>query len=263
MTRDIVLLPTFNRAELLQVCLEHLGRCEGIENHEVWVSEDQVGGKSKIIQQEIDEVLERATDFLNFKHIRQPKHSGPSWVNIFRCLHEAHETNCRYIYMLEDDIVVSPDFFRWSHQAHEQFRPFVTCANNDWTLASSDPLAVCLSHSDFEPWAACIARENLKRVLRADGVYERHAEEVIQNFIIKEKLDVVFPLMPRAQNIGRSHGTNQEVQTIPGDLATKTQVVRSVIRLTDPGAWSGAFTVVADHRERWERAYAAQSVWGF
>lgn len=256
--RDLVLVTAFNRAEMLGVCLEHLSRCSGIESKEVWICEDQHENKPPVVQEEITSVIKH---FSNFKHIKRPPHKGPAWNNIFESLHEAQETDARFVYFIEDDAMVSTDFFQWTEQAFKQFQPFVINGDNIRGSASEDPRSVTASYSDCHVHAGCIRRESLSEILRPGRTYQKHWEETLQNYIIKEKKLSILPMLPRAIDCGW-YGTNKPTEVVLGSLEEKTNAVRERARLEIP-AWSGDLFVLKDRRPYWSTAYKAQAKWGF
>lgn len=256
--RDLVIVTAFNRAEMLRVCLEHLSRCSGIESKEVWICEDQYDNKPPSVQAEMTEVIK---NWPYFKHIKRFAHKGPVWTNAFESLNEAHETDARLVYFIEDDAMVSSDFFQWTEQAQEQFQPFVTNGDNIRGSATEDPLSVMASHSDCHVHAGCIPRENLSDILRPDHVYQKHWEEILQNHIIKEKKLSILPMVPRAIDCGW-YGTNKPTENQPGSLDERIRNVRERAQIKTL-SWSGDFYISKDRRPEWAKAYEAQNKWGF
>ncbi len=263
--KDIVIISVYNRAEMLKLCLEHLSRCPDINDKEVWVYEDQVGNKSSEIQNEIECVISGISPtFKNFWHIKHAAHDGPAWDNIFEALHRANDLKPNFIHFLEDDVMVTQDYFRWTEQAHRQFQPFITNGDNPWKSMSNDPLAVILSHSECHVHAGCISSENLKKVLNESRRYPRHWEEILQNYIIKNKQLIVSPSIPRAFDCGY-YGENKPSKMLAGNLTEKIQEVHKQIsgQYRETPVWEGDFVISDDRRHLWDEAYKAQSKYGW
>lgn len=266
--RDIVILLAYNRPEFLHVVSEQLSRCSGIDTKEVWLCEDQFNNKAN--QEEVNQTVEYARSlFKNFKHVPTWPHKHPYWNNVFNALHEAQDTDARFIYHIEDDVFVTKDIFQWSEQAFKQFNPFTTFMSNEFLHQTEEPKSVCLSYSDHSQRAFCIRRENLESILRGDRAYPKHAEEALHNYIIKTKRLAVFPTMSRAFHIGW-FGTNVGPSNLTGSLEERIQAVRESLSkplipasIKEPQPWAGVLTMTRDRRDLWELSYKAQEKRGW
>ena len=99
--------------------------------------------------------------------------------NVLESFREAYATDARYVYLLEDDVLVMPDYFEWHEAAHEKWHPFVSCAgriNRSLNFAMNgpeaidetykSPLACVASSSAYGSWAACFTRQSLGLILK-------------------------------------------------------------------------------------------------
>src|SRR5208282_4467835 len=122
MQRDIVLLPTYFRPEYLQLCLEHLVKAEGITSKEIWILQDHHLNDEYIHAVEenwTQEVLASWKPYtaLDIKFIRLPFHITPgNSRNVLEGYRRAYHTDAQFVYLVEDDVFVQPDFFQW-HEA--------------------------------------------------------------------------------------------------------------------------------------------------
>lgn len=252
--RDVVIVTAFNRAEMLLLCLEHLSGCDLRDTH-VIVSEDSRPRPLKIVA-EMDEAIRRSCKLLDFERIRR---FGCQNIcdNTWGSLREAQDYE--FIYTVEDDTMVESDFITWHQRVQSHFQPFVSCADNYWAKQSTNANEVGLSHSDFATRACCLSQKTLRTILTRS--LEKHFEEVLQGYLIEHKQTMVFPTMSRAHNIDVA-GTNIGSFRPTGTLDEKITQVRRLVRLERPSTLD-AFVVGVDRRNRWEKAYKAQSQWGF
>jgi hypothetical protein len=232
--------------------LEHIARTD-LRNTEVIVSEDARPRPDRI-ETEIKEVLRR----FNFPYI-QRHNCKQNWDNIYRCLHDA--SSREFIYAIEDDQIVEPDFIRWHQQAQAQFEPFISCGES-WSFPPSDnPAEVGLSHSDSLIRGCCMSGKNLRNILNQGHEYHQHFEELAQKRLIKEKLLSIFPTMPRSHDLNVAGVNLGEFKPL-GTLDEKIAQLRDRVRLRNPRT-QGELVIGCDRRDRWEKAYVAQSKWGF
>jgi len=223
---DIIIVTAFDRISSVNACLEHLSRCDSIDDFEVWLSEDTHQGAHEYT----------IPAFKNFRHIKPDvKNSRENWIAAMKL---AYETDAGYVHIIEDDINVGENYLSWTRLAHETFQPFVTFGTNVLTEYGTDPSAVAVSHSDFASWAMCIRRQDLIVSIERPDM---HPEESIHNSLIEDKRLAVWPLMPRAFNTG-----------LPSPRF-------------HTGTFGGPATslhVACDRRSLWQQAYKAQARWG-
>lgn len=176
MPRDIVLVPTFYRPEYLALCLEHLAAADGGKEKEVWVALDrhtfdrpeQLADSSNI-----SEIVRRyGNTFAKFRYIiRQPHTYIGNPLNFLELYKEAYEQgDARYIYLVEDDVLVAKDFFRWHEAVQARGDYFNTvgwhCIRNDRVKPSTDPNAYVETGQDFSSIGVCWKRDKLAPVVK-------------------------------------------------------------------------------------------------
>jgi len=131
--KDIILIPTYLRPEYLQICLEHLANTKATPTQkEFWICADQRPDDEyrwKIILDWQKEVIGAWHVSLPMRFFQGPKHqfNGNSF-NVIESYKKAHhEAGVRFVYLVEDDVLVTPDFFRW-HEAVAAAEPESPCS---------------------------------------------------------------------------------------------------------------------------------------
>jgi hypothetical protein len=131
--KDIVLIPTYLRPEYLQICLEHLAQTISTPTpKEFWICADRRPNdehRYKILLDWQNEVLGAWRGVLPIRFIQGASHtySGNSF-NVLESYKRAYnEPGVRNVYLVEDDVFVVPDFFRW-HEAIAEVEPNACCS---------------------------------------------------------------------------------------------------------------------------------------
>jgi hypothetical protein len=131
--KDIVLIPTYLRPEYLQICLEHLAQTISTPTpKEFWICADQRANdiyRYKIVLDWLNDVLGAWRHALPIKFFNGAKHqfSGNSF-NVLESYKRAYaEPGVRNVYLVEDDVMVTPDFFRW-HELAAEVEPSAACS---------------------------------------------------------------------------------------------------------------------------------------
>lgn len=170
--RDLVLIPTFARPEYLALCLEYLAKADGGAEKHVWISHDrhmndQPGVlKELALSRGVAESFEKSFARLQFE-VRQP-HSFIGNPSNFLELYKAayNQQDVRFVYLVEDDVIVNADFFRW-HEAVQSLNDYFCtvgwhCVRNAEVKPSTDPLGYIESTRDFSSIGVCWRRERLE-----------------------------------------------------------------------------------------------------
>jgi hypothetical protein len=193
---DVVLVPTFNRPEYLWLCLEHLAHAEGAASKHIRIAHDSHindAGDVRANYQLTREVVEKyqaGTDFASVSlQYRQPHHYIGNPLNFFELYKDAYnDPNLRYVYLVEDDVLVSPDFFSWHEAVQARSDYFVTvgwhCVRRPGPIQNDDPTEYIESTMDYSSIGVCWKREKLEAVVRhATPLYYRdHRTYMLQAF---------------------------------------------------------------------------------
>ncbi len=258
--RDVVLVPCWRRPEMLWHCLDNLCKAEGVQAMHVIFRLDSGYDADNLA------VINEHARHLG-SHELQPAPHCPYRrtklsANILLGYLQAAAQARRYIYLIEEDIMVGRDFFRW-HAAVQSQRPDLFCSiavrnHNRHVEAPDDPDCYYLTSGDYCSWGVCfdrnVIRERItphvnidylsrpKRYLRrrfADScVSLGYVEQASLLRRIQEVsgLPIAYPATPRAFHAG-FYGRNRP-GGLPGALAERVRRLDNVIY--DGSAMRGA-----------------------
>lgn len=181
--RDLVLVPSYFRPEFLALVLEHILAADGGRQKEVWVAQDRHINDGPELTRHLPDIKliceKFRWQFEAFRYIERPPHGfRGNPLNFLELYKEAfHQDDCRYVYLVEDDVLVGKDFFRWHEAVQEKEAPFISvgwhCIRDTAKVpATEDPHAYVVSYRDFSSIGVCWKRENLDVLVRhATGFY--------------------------------------------------------------------------------------------
>lgn len=161
--RDIVIIPTYYRPEYLTLCLEHIQAARGDRDLEVRVYHDH--------KQHDGHIHEDSRGIANaagacFRWQKAHNAVGNT-LNFLEAYREAYADKPRYIYLIEDDVLVGPDFFRWHEAVQERGNYFCSvgwhCIRREdvKTNPVNDPNGYIESGQDFSSIGVCWKRDTL------------------------------------------------------------------------------------------------------
>ncbi len=236
--RDILIIPTFNRPEMLSICLWSIVHTGDIGKFDMRVVIDDH------VDRRYDPDIFLALDAIEYFRsdiiLRKPHNCYGNSRNIMEAYKEAYATDARLVFMVEDDIVASPDFFKWCYTVHADER--IDCA-----VATRPEREGCeirnwegryVNH-DFASGAVCWKRASLAKVVphacgsfynRITDYCDEHFPDsplrgftgeqdgLIRRISQSKKLNVAWPWYPRAHHVGiygyhdliRPRGTYEE-----------------------------------------------------
>ncbi|SRR6266568_4780092 len=113
---DLLLVPTYNRPEFLHLCLERILSAPGSDTKDLWIAEDRhLSDRFHVdtaVQRETAEVVARVKAQRNVRHIQRIPHNHfNNSFNVLEGYKEALVHGYEYVYLIEDDVMVLPDFF--------------------------------------------------------------------------------------------------------------------------------------------------------
>lgn len=171
--RDIVIMPSYFRPEYIALALEYLAAADGAQEKEVWVGQDRHTNDAGYQLQELPLVKQVVNAYIlsgKFKAVRYIEHPATPYIgnpsNFLDLYAEAFlAPDVRYVYLVEDDVLVSKDFFRWHEAIQEREDLFVSvgwhCVRNPEVKASTDPTEYITSFRDYSSIGVCWKREKL------------------------------------------------------------------------------------------------------
>lgn len=268
MHKDIVLLPTWYRPEFLQLCLEHLAASEGITSKQIWILQDQ--HQDDMIRHAVEEnwtqeVLAAWQPYraLDIKFFRASPHCtvGNS-RNVLEGYRRAFETDAQFVYQIEDDVFVQPDFFKWHEAVQNDGDYYCSIANGCYYRNKevrtdvTDPGAYLTSHRDFGSYGVCWRREKIGLfVEHARNEYYTNMDNYVRQHLSGTPLEDAFteqdgliervmwktngvtawPYTPRAYHMG-FYGYHRAGQRPNGFLEAKLEGLRKMV--SDPATFA-------------------------
>ena len=149
--KSVVVIPTFSRPEFLALSLEKISQAEDAPDDIRIFLDTCSDQRLNEVEYVRDTYLPTADIFRAGLHIIVP--SG-SW-NILNSLKQGYSTGAEIIYLVEEDVMVRPEFFRVHKDLQESGDYFVTCGrklkNRDDTYYSNP--------------GSCYRREKLESVM--------------------------------------------------------------------------------------------------
>lgn len=116
--RNLAIIPTYSRPEMLWHCLERLSACREISSGEldIVVAVDNHIGRPPP-SEEIEWVVRRFPGVGLVK--RDPHRYRGNSFNVLTAYEEAWKEERERVFLVEDDVMVEPDFFRWHGEAQQ------------------------------------------------------------------------------------------------------------------------------------------------
>jgi hypothetical protein len=258
--KDIVIVPTFSRPEMLWFCLERLAACPETPDLDIKV---YVDAHSNVPLPDRRAELGRVQSMFPWAQFtwRVPHTYDGNTFNVMMAYKEAYASGARHVYLVEDDVMVDPDFFAWHKKAHEQGTWFCSVASRCLKDSSvwGDHQEYIVT-SGYASIGVCWPRENLKAVAEhahehyfknmggylglvfKDGRADQFTEQdgLIERIIQRSKLRVIFPREPRAFHTGwfgyhrwncpRPQGTLEERYRYVKNAVTNPEILRQLAR---------------------------------
>jgi hypothetical protein len=255
---DIVLVPTYSRPEYLHLCLEAISKADGGRDKAVWIARDchkSDGGKYAREAADIKAVIEEYGQvFAELRFIERAPHSyyGNSF-NTLELYREAFGTDAEFVYLIEDDVIVESDFFRWHEAVQGRGSYFCSIAryicNDGRSFPADDSEAYIESTRDYASLGVCFRRENLKLITRhcCDEYYRSMTSYIVRTFpnswlgsefseqdgliqrVIKESgMPTAWACLPRAYHIGIHGYHRSRGARLTGSLTEKIRVLKEI-----------------------------------
>ncbi len=266
--RDIVIIPTYARPDYLWVCLEHLQRAAADRPLEFWVFQDKrERPQFHWIEQDSLETRNVVAAFpqLNIRFTeRQPHSYLGNPLNFLEAYKEAHASDARYVYLVEDDVLVSSDFFQWHEAVQARADYFVTVGwhniRNRHVQKCDDPTAYIETTVDYSSIGVCWRRENLAAIARHArieyyrdisgycqtafpgnpipyGQWTEQAGLIMRELLqVKDARTVAWPCVQRCAHVG-TYGYHRAGQPLGGNLQQRVAALREAT--ADPHRLAG------------------------
>jgi hypothetical protein len=163
--RDVLVIPCWRRPEFLWHCLDNLRRAEGIGDLHVLFRPDRGHDPRNL------EVIDEFGPQLGSFEIDVPPHCpyrrGKQSANVLGGYLRAAATTRRYVFLLEEDVMVARDFLRW-HYAVQAAQPQLFCSiaarnTNRAVPEAADPEAYYVTTLDYCSLGVCFERSVIAR----------------------------------------------------------------------------------------------------
>lgn len=233
---------------------------------DVWVYQDMKYDDSVKFKAELEEtgfVLDYwKRGFGNrLKAVIRPENGfyGNSY-NVLSAYAKAYETDAKYVYLVEEDVFVTPDFFRW-HEAVQNADNFI-CTIAGKTEANciefqGDTTGGYFASEHYRSLGVCWKRENLKEVVRhaVFDYFHNPTPYILKNFpdsqfglrmmeqdgLIHRVMEQTFQLagwacLPRAYHVG-VYGYHRGIGTDNMFVGTFPERVEMIRKAVSDSAW--------------------------
>jgi hypothetical protein len=172
---EVVVVPTYNRVEMLFACL---WRIRAIEPHiDIHVFADRGSAKER---PEIAQIAVKFNAYLNVV----PKHNYyGNTFNTMEAFRAVFNQGYERVYYVEDDVFVHNDFFSWHRKMHEKYDDIF--ASMAWIFNRE---AEIVEQELFQPWyysvGTCFARRPLLKVVEHASplYYADMGKYILDNF---------------------------------------------------------------------------------
>ncbi len=254
---NVLLIPCWRRPEFLHLCLENIVQADGIKSIHVVFRPDTGFDRDNL------KVIEGFASHLGSYEILPtdptPYTDGKQSYSLLTGYHIAANKSDGLVFMVEEDIMVSRDFFRFHQRVHEQ-EPDIFCSlstknHNRPTEVTVNPRAYYLTHLDYCSLGVCFKREVIQECIgpHIQPTYFRSPHKYVQATFRKSILNksmceqdglirriqeqrpdlpIAYPHVPRAYHAGY-YGYNRP-KKIAGPLPQRIAEVRKTI--TSPEA---------------------------
>lgn len=132
--RDLVIIPAYFRPEYLWLCLEHIQRARRSLTTDIWIVHDcKKLDEWKLAFVEVNRARLHFPDLLISGTVRQAHNAVGNTLNFLQAYKDAYSCeHYRYVYLIEEDVLISEDFFEWHEavQEHGNVRQEVSLASH-------------------------------------------------------------------------------------------------------------------------------------
>ncbi|MCB1098045.1 MAG: hypothetical protein KDN22_20910 [Verrucomicrobiae bacterium] len=266
--RDIVLIPTYCRPEYLRVMLKRMATSDGASEKEIWIwhdrhqSDDSQVAAELNLSEKVVESLAPAFANIEFKSVEPTCYPGNSSLVLDMYKNAFNHPDIRYVFLIEDDVLVGKDFFVWHEAVQSRGNFFCTvgwrCIRHRKTLdevgREGDPNAYFVSKNDYASIGVCWRRENLAELVRhANQDYLANPKKYLQEAfpsspvppgqwteqdgivtrILHEKGDkrIAWPTLRRCAHVGLSGYHRRDGYRFTGTIDQRTSDLEEVLEL--------------------------------
>jgi hypothetical protein len=164
-TRDVIVLPCWRRAEFLWHCLDNLTRVQGLDELEILFRPDTgySADNLEVIREFADRLPHFTIDFPPPCPFRRTKQSANLLLGYLKAAAVAR----RFVFLIEDDLMIARDYFRWHRAVHEAAgRLFCSIASSNPNRAvavPAEPEGFYLTSGDYCSIGVCFDQQALRQ----------------------------------------------------------------------------------------------------
>ena len=243
MTKSLILLPCWRRAEFLQYALENIQKANGAEKNCYTFLIDR--GYSQ-------EVVEVINNFPLNKELRfapPHRHPGNSYNVLEGYLWASNQNGYNLVHLIEEDIMCSVDYFDFHERVQSKYDSFCVsaCRNQNLSTESNEDSSAVYYHPSFQSLGISWKYDNLKKVVKhANARYYRnptgylrnqfpnsaktnHTEQdgLIWRVMVQGNHQCLFPNVARCSHLGFV-GYNRKGKPLEGTLAERVAKLRTM-----------------------------------
>ncbi|VVB52815.1 Uncharacterised protein [uncultured archaeon] len=243
---EVVVMPTYARPEMLALALEALDRTQADVDVRIFADH---GANLDEIDYVRDTYYPHAVIFHAAQHIYAP--SG-MW-NILHALKAGYDTGALHIYIVEEDVLVHPDFFKWHHEAQADAGDFIaTCGRiqprypdyrlyqNPGSCFRRDKLALVVKHIKDELFAD--PRGYQDRTFGPMDESSHLDDGLVRRVARQHGLGAKYPETPKCRHIGFAGYNRIHIFQNRGNIQERIEGLRKMLPTIDPsGRYSRDF----------------------
>lgn len=189
--KDIIIIPSSWRPEFLYLCLESLAQCPEVSSKEIWIAEDH-----KPSDDAFPDTMRETIWVVDFwkkvfgkrliPKIRPVNTFLGNSYNVLAAYSAAYNTDAKFVYLIEDDILISKDFFKWHERAQRQnFFCSIAGACDKVAVVQSRPPEILTYFASpvFRSLGVCWKRENLEEIVKHNGPLYYSTEQGMVDYL--------------------------------------------------------------------------------
>jgi hypothetical protein len=164
---DLVLIPCWRRPEFLWHCLDNLTRADGLAGMEILFRLDSGYSPEslEVIRSYSNQLPHFEIDHPPSCPYRRTKQSANVLLGFLRAAKRAR----RFVHLIEEDIMVARDYFRWHHAVHDAagslFCSIAVRNPNRTVTGSSEVEGYYLSGADYCSHGVCFDKTIIKELI--------------------------------------------------------------------------------------------------
>lgn len=238
--KSVIVMPALKRPEMAALSLQRIKATPESPELDVRIFVDTTTDKVLSDFEYVrDTYYPEATIYHAREHVKAP--SG-CW-NILNALKAGYDSGAELVFLIEEDVMVSEDYFSWSFEAHDDPDCFATCGR----------LRKEHSSDYYTNPGACFKSESLRSVVPyiTDGYFQNRRpyldaafgelseasdldDGLIRRVIRKLGAKILYPETPKVAHQGFHYYNRLPQFTVTGTIAEKIAALRVLLDRVSP-----------------------------